>query len=263
MAVAAVADEVAVEEVPSSEPQSVKENDALSPSQPQAAAGADLHEEFKEDRPKVEESALPGDPKHQAPVVVPEVTEPHKDAGNLMKELAELEENGHNHDVHEPMQEDNFQQSEQEDEEDQPPAIPDDHLAENGVDYVDLRRQALEVRAYMGFGDAALSVPDEIPDKEAALALVKELNDKVMQEVLRNEELIENLRASNPDADRELPKEKFAISKSTKSTCVDFLEENDVEITSWIGEANESERVKKILKVWFALVGQYNKERWC
>lgn len=32
----------------------------------------------------------------------------------------------------------------------------------------------------------------------------------------------------------------------------------DVEISSWISETNESELVKKTLRVWFALVKPYN-----
>jgi hypothetical protein len=37
----------------------------------------------------------------------------------------------------------------------------------------------------------------------------------------------------------------------------------DQEITAWISEAQESQRVKKILRVWFALVRPYNQEPWC
>jgi hypothetical protein len=106
-------------------------------------------------------------------------------------------------------------------------------------------------------------VPTELADKAAALTLVRELNQIVMAEVLRNEELIESLRQSNPEADKDLPKDKFSVSKSTKSTCIEFLEENDVEISSWIGEANENEQVKKILKVWFTLIRGYNSRPWC
>jgi hypothetical protein len=67
-------------------------------------------------------------------------------------------------------------------------------VSDSGIDFEDLLRQALEVKAYLGFGDSTLIVPNELSDKAAALTLVRELNDKVMQEVLRNEELIESLR---------------------------------------------------------------------
>jgi hypothetical protein len=54
---------------------------------------------------------LPGDPKH--PPQEPE-TKVTVGNSNLMDELRQLEENGHNHDVQEPMQDDHFQQSEEE-----------------------------------------------------------------------------------------------------------------------------------------------------
>ncbi len=36
----------------------------------------------------------------------------------------------------------------------------------------------------------------------------------------------------------------------------------DVDISTWISEANESELVKKVLRVWFSLVKPYNKQEW-
>lgn len=84
-----------------------------------------------------------------------------------------------------------------------------------------------------------------------------------MQELLRNEEMIESLRQDNPDAEKGGDPPKFAISKTTKSTCIDFLVDNDVEISSWISEANENEKVKRILKVWFTLSKEYNNQQWC
>jgi hypothetical protein len=41
------------------------------------------------------------------------------------------------------------------------------------------------------------------------------------------------------------------------------LKENEVEIDTWINEADENEKVKKILKIWFTLSSTYNKEEWC
>ena len=125
-------------------------------------------------------------------------------------------------------------------------------------------KQAQEIKAYIGFG-SDLIVPSELLSKAAALTLVRELNDKVMQEVLRNEELIESLRQSHPEADKvgDLSKEKFQISKSTKGTCLEFLADNDVEISSWISDADENDQVKKILKVWFTLFKEYNSQVWC
>jgi 5-methylcytosine-specific restriction endonuclease McrBC regulatory subunit McrC len=95
---------------------------------------------------------------------------------------------------------------------------------------------------------------------------VSSLNDKIMAEVMQNEELIESLRQAHPDADKaaaDLGKAKFEISKNTKSTSIEFLSDNEVTIDQWIGEAEESQRVKEILRIWFALSGRYNSQPWC
>ena len=54
------------------------------------------------------------------------------------------------------------------------------------------------------------------------------------------------------------------MSKSTKTTWIDLLADPDmdVEISTWISEANESELVKKILRVWFTLVKPYSQQEW-
>lgn len=83
---------------------------------------------------------------------------------------------------------------------------------------------------------------------------------------MRNEELIENIRQSHPDADKaaaDLTKAKFELSKTTKSTCLEFLSENDVELESWIGDVRDNEKVMKILKLWFSLSTVHNRESWC
>jgi len=53
------------------------------------------------------------------------------------------------------------------------------------------------------------------------------------------------------------------VSKHTKTACVDFLEENDVDIDSWINDLDDCEKLKKVLKVFFTLNSNYNKEEWC
>lgn len=81
---------------------------------------------------------------------------------------------------------------------------------------------------------------------------------------MKNEEQIEQVRNSNPDAEKhEFNKDNFTISKLTKSGCIEFLKENDVDIDSWITDADENDKVKKILKIWFTLSSTYNKEDWC
>lgn len=110
------------------------------------------------------------------------------------------------------------------------------------------------------------------------------------------------MRSSSPDADKhEFNREAFQLSKHTKTVCIEFLKENEVEIDSWINEADDNEpkydgwlslrssilslnrfhesislnqeplfaslfgneRVKRILKIWFTLSTSYNKEEWC
>ena len=74
-----------------------------------------------------------------------------------------------------------------------------------------------------------------------------------------NEEMIESLRSSNPNADSifEGLEDSFQVTKKSKSS-LDFLAEYDVEITSWISEIAENDRVKNILRVWFSLFKPYN-----
>ncbi len=84
-----------------------------------------------------------------------------------------------------------------------------------------------------------------------------------MTELLSNEELIATLQ-SDGVLDKASPFDPsgFKISRTTKTTCIDFLKDNDVEIVSWINEASENERVKKILRIWFTLFKPYNQEQW-
>ena len=53
------------------------------------------------------------------------------------------------------------------------------------------------------------------------------------------------------------------MSKHTKTGCIEFLKDMDVEINMWINDADDNERVKKILKIWFTLNNRHNKEEWC
>jgi len=82
---------------------------------------------------------------------------------------------------------------------------------------------------------------------------------------MENEEIIETLRQAHPNADNlfEGLEDSFTVSKSTKNTCIEFLAENDVEISSWISGVQENSRVKNILRLWFTLFRPYNREEWC
>ena len=53
------------------------------------------------------------------------------------------------------------------------------------------------------------------------------------------------------------------MSKHTKTACIDFLQDSDVDIDSWLADAEESEKVKKVLKIFFTLTSAFNKEEWC
>jgi hypothetical protein len=77
---------------------------------------------------------------------------------------------------------------------------------------------------------------------------------------MENEEIIENLRQSYPNADNLFDglEDSFTVSKATKSCSIEFLAENDVEITAWISEIASNDRVKNILRVWFSLFRPYN-----
>ena len=80
---------------------------------------------------------------------------------------------------------------------------------------------------------------------------------------MKNEELIETIKTSNPEAEGFQQAGAFSVSKHTKSSCIDFLKDCDVEIDQWIDSADESEKVKKALKLFFTVHESYNKEDWC
>jgi hypothetical protein len=123
--------------------------------------------------------------------------------------------------------------------------------------------EAREIKAYLRI-DSDFNVPDgPLTSKDEAITLVKDMSEKVMQEVLKNEEQIENLRQSHPDADNDKPLPPFVLSKQRKSHCIDFLEESSEDISNWIGAVDDNDRVKKILKIWFTLFQPYNQQPWC
>ena len=86
-----------------------------------------------------------------------------------------------------------------------------------------------------------------------------------MTELIKNEEQIENLNTSFPAEVRnhEFNKDQFQISKSTKSTCIEFLKENDIDIENWISGAKENSHVKKVIKIWFTMNARLNKFDYC
>jgi len=124
-------------------------------------------------------------------------------------------------------------------------------------------REAQSLKALLG---SDLLVPATLSDKEEILGYLRDINDRIMQDVMKNEEFIDSLRQSHADADKiaaNLGKEPFTISKITKGTSIEFLIDNEVPLESWIGDIDDNEKVKKILKVWFTLQGRYNQKEWC
>lgn len=101
--------------------------------------------------------------------------------------------------------------------------------------------------------------------KSQAAAVLSSLNDTLLKEIMSNEELIESIKTSNPDADK--PSQNtaatFKLSKNADQCCIEFLKENDVELSNWIEQVESSEKVLKILKLHFTLVSTYNQEWWC
>jgi len=41
------------------------------------------------------------------------------------------------------------------------------------------------------------------------------------------------------------------------------LKDNEIEIDTWIEDANDNEKVRKILKIWFTLSATHNQQDWC
>lgn len=94
--------------------------------------------------------------------------------------------------------------------------------------------------------------------------MVRTLNDNLLKEIMVNEELISQLRQDNPDAEKqEFNPVNFQMSKHTKTACVDFLKENDVELETWISDLDDCDKLKKVLKIFFTLNSNYNREEWC
>jgi hypothetical protein len=128
----------------------------------------------------------------------------------------------------------------------------------------DLYAQAKEIQSFIDPSKYPSDL-DAFDSKNTALAALRILNENLLKEVMNNEELLEQLRQDHPDAEKqaEVTLAGFSVSKTTKQACLEFLKENDVDIDSWINDADESEKVKKALKLFFTLDSAYNKEEWC
>jgi hypothetical protein len=122
---------------------------------------------------------------------------------------------------------------------------------------------AREVQAYLEPNKYPTEIDEQFENKELALGAIKILNENLLKEVMGSEEQVESIRSSYPDAENAVQSAAFSVSKHTKSSCIDFLKDCDVEIDTWIDSADESEKVKKALKLFFTVSSSYNKEEWC
>lgn len=62
---------------------------------------------------------------------------------------------------------------------------------------------------------------------------IRAFHEKLMQLLMENEEIIETLRSSQPNAENLLNglEDTFTVSKRSKSCSIEFLAENDAEIS--------------------------------
>lgn len=74
-------------------------------------------------------------------------------------------------------------------------------MASPSIDVAELLREAAEIKAYLGL-EASIEIPESLENSDQILELVKDLSDKVMAEVLHNEDQIENLRSTHPDIEK-------------------------------------------------------------
>lgn len=81
-----------------------------------------------------------------------------------------------------------------------------------------------------------------------------------MNELMENEELIGQM-AEVPNF--EINVADFKVSKDSEMCAIDFIRENDVTLDTWIEEADSSDKVVKILKIWFQFYANHNAQSWC
>lgn len=133
------------------------------------------------------------------------------------------------------------------------------------MDLDSLLEQVKETQAYID----PTSYPSEFDElksgKAEAASILRSLNETLLKEIMSNEELIETVKTSNPEANK--PSENtvanFKVSKNAETCCIEFVKENDIELSSWIDSVESSEKVLKVLKLYFSLVSTYNQESWC
>lgn len=130
---------------------------------------------------------------------------------------------------------------------------------QNEAPEFDLLRDVLqEIQGYLEPADYKEIAVDDANVKE----LVKEFNDKVMQELVSIEEKIEEIRTSHPEAETTEPgKSTFTISKRSISS-IEFLEDNEVDFDDWAKDVADNQWAQRTMKIFFSLNENHNKESW-
>ncbi len=131
------------------------------------------------------------------------------------------------------------------------------------LNYQEIYEQAKEIQSYIDPTKYPSGLEDILKGKDHATELVRNLCDQLLKEIMNNEEVITQLRSEDPDAEKKDLDAQFQISKSTEQTCIEFLKDNDTDLDSWINHLENCEKLRKILKIFFTLCSQYNREEWC
>ena len=74
---------------------------------------------------------------------------------------------------------------------------------------------------------------------------------------MQNEEEIEELRVTNPDAEAQEVSVNFELQKRTKNS-LSVLQDEDFDIKEWIETSKENEWVLMTLKLWFTILKTTN-----
>ena len=83
-----------------------------------------------------------------------------------------------------------------------------------------------------------------------------------MAELMTNEEEIDKLRKSNPDAEgQEVNNSNFALQKRSLNS-LEVLNDTDFDADEWLSSSVDNSWVIRTLKLWFTLHKDHNQEAW-
>jgi hypothetical protein len=84
------------------------------------------------------------------------------------------------------------------------------------VNYQDVLEQAKEVQSYIDPTTYPSDLDGILESKEQAMEILTNLLEKILKEIMANEEVVETIRSEKPDAEKqEFNPSSFQISKST------------------------------------------------